>query len=424
MPGTGGSRGRVPETVTPPAPSWGAAGESRGRGASATDTGPVVYSRNVDVLRGQVLARCGTARIAGEQGLLRPLVGDLYRSGIRPGDAADALILGDCGTLSEVVSELVAQGGRPVAVPVAERARLVAGPGTQSIIETAVTQGLERNALARQMAAGPRQSAGYAMAYFPSRAASPILETSDTANALYTQATAGYGLYTFVVAGVGGDQQPSLPELLRVIDTYVLSPDGSDRPGAETHVFLVAVDPSRAGQPLGEQVDEAVNAVTAPMRRDLGLYLVGVGEMALAQRLAERPGPFLVSGPQASLVPVDGRSPRLLVDLSDLGAEYMYPVVDAFDRPVPPGPGNGQNALDAVRTRLLSLFGEGAAAAGPGDAWVFRVGGSGARGTTPGARPGGGGEREGEPAAPAPVIEYQRPRIREAGLGSGEAGQA
>lgn len=415
--------------VPPPAPQWGSVGQTPGASSRGrVDSGSRPYSQDPAALSGEVLARCGTARVSDEQGYLAPLVSDLYLSGITPGDATDALIIGDCGSLADVVSELVTQGGKSSVAEVVDRARLLGGPGVDQIIDAAVAEGLERNAAAlSQIASTGASGAGtLAMAYFPSRAVAAGLETADSANTLYSQAKAGYGLYTFVIIGAGGGDRPNLSELLRVIETYVLAAAGAAAPHAETHTFLVGVDPTRPGRPLDEQVWDAV---AAPMRRDLGVYLRRVGEDALARRMVERPGPFLVSSPEPRLLPVGTDAPRLLVDLSEVGGEYMYAVVDAYDRPVRSDALGHDAVLNAVRSRLLSLLGRAEDGAGLTDAWVFRVGGPG-QGPIPVRGPGGsgapGGRDDGEDERPNsdPGVEYQRPRIREARLRTRGFGQA
>ena len=398
----------------PPVPRWGA-GAPEGMGAPGGEpTGRPVYEGDGERLHAQVLARCTTARVAAEQGFLAPLVADLRFSGIAPGDAADVLILGDCGSLSEVVSELVAQGGRDVVPEVSRHARMLAGPGAEGIVDAAVGQGLERHAAgdSRPLPGGMAGAGGYGMAYFPSRAAAAGIESAGSASALYNRARPGFGLYTFVVPGGGPGDRTNLLELLRVIGTYVLGEDGDAGPKKETHVFLLAVDPGRSGRTLDEQLSEAVSA---PMRRDLGLYLVYIGESDLAKRLSERPGPFLISGLEPSLMPVEPGSPRLVVDLSEVGGEHMYAVVDAYDRPVPANAMDRGSLLDAVRSRLLSLVHRGENGARPQDRWVFLVKEPepGAGGASPDSF--GPDDRGGEPATPDPDPEYQRPRLREAG---------
>lgn len=412
--GCSGMPGVPGRAEVPPAPRWGAGAPAGVDGLAGEPSGRPLYEGDAERLHAQILARCTTARVAGEQGFLAPLVADLQRSGIAPGDATDVLILGDCGSLAEVVGELVAQGGRDVVPEVSRHARMLAGPGAEGIVDVAVREGLERHAAGGSalVAGGMAGEGSYGMAYFPSRAAAAGIESADSASALYNRAGPGFGLYTFVVPGGGPGDRENLLELLRVVGTYVLGEDGDAGAKKETHVFLLAVDPRRSGQTLDAQLSEAV---AAPMRRDLGLYLVYIGESALAERLNERPGPFLVSGLEPSLMPVEPGSPRLIVDLSEVGGEHMYAVVDAYDRPVPANAMDRGSLLDAVRSRLLSLVDRGENGARPKDRWVFLV-------EEP--QPGAGGESrdpfgpdgEGDgPAMPDPDLEYQRPRLREAG---------
>jgi hypothetical protein len=219
------------------------------------------------------------------------------------------------------------------------------------------------------------------MAYYPSRADSPILETAKTAATLFGNATPGYGTYTFVLLGAGFDPK-SRPdavryaELLRVIETYVLSAErGASGPSPDAHAFLVAVQPDRGAAPLVEQTGPKLSE---PMRADLAGYLGQQGQSALAERLTDRPGPFLISSQEPRLVPIGGGAPRLIVDLSNIGTENMYAVVDAYDQPVPTALGGRSDGLSPIRRRLLGLFGGRVPEEDPDpalkDAWVFRLG--------------------------------------------------
>ena len=74
----------------------------------------------------------------------------------------------------------------------------------------------------------------------------------------------------------------------------------------------------------------------------------------------------------------DGEGAQLLiVDLSAVGPEYMYTVVDAYDQPVPAGLGGRPETLAPIRQRLLGIFDRQAPEADldPSlkDAWVFRL---------------------------------------------------
>jgi hypothetical protein len=68
-----------------------------------------------------------------------------------------------------------------------------------------------------------------------------------------------------------------------------------------------------------------------------------------------------------------------VTDLSAIGTEYLYAVVDAYDRPVPLDTAGQFEALNPIRDRLLGLFSqkvpEEDLSPATKDAWVFRVGG-------------------------------------------------
>jgi len=341
---------------------------------SPAGLGVSAYSRDPLVLRHQVATRCAAARDYEEPDPLSTVVAELYLSAVDPAHAAEALILGDCGSLEAIVQELIAQGGYQVVGPVTSRASLLGGGGAQRGIEAAAAAGLDRargTPDASPQAPSPG-AATYAMAHISPNSGSAALAGADALNTLYGNATPGFGLYTFVLLSAGSGtqgamQQARYRELLRVIETYVPG-EGGGGPSPEAHAFLVAVHPERADLPLGDQTGPELSD---PMRRQLATELRGAGLGTLARRLETRPGPFLVSSPEPRLLADGAGSPRLVVDLSGVGSEYLYAVVDAFDRPVPRG---GQAAgLDAVRERLLTLPLGAEPAAAKGD-WVFRVG--------------------------------------------------
>lgn len=329
------------------------------------------FSHDPLILRHQLAARCAAARDYRESAPLARIVAELYLSAVDPGHATEALILSDCGALGAVVGELVAQGGYGVVAPVSSRASLLGGAGAQGVIEAAVAAGLDRiQATPDAPAPGPGAAGTtYAMAHFSSRAGAAALAGADALNTLYAHGTPGFGLYTFILLGPGSG--PDVPagksrsrELLRVIETYVPG-DETLGPGPEDHVFLVAVHPERLDLPLSEQTGPELSD---PMRRQLVLALRRAGYGPLARRLERRPGPFLISSPEPRLLPEGSGSPRLVVDLSSVGSEFVYAVVDAFDRRVPPGAG-----VEALRERLLALpLGPGGELI-RGDDWVFLV---------------------------------------------------
>lgn len=334
------------------------------------------------VLRDQVADLCADVRDYQSRDLLAALVADLYLSAVDPAYAADALILGGCGSLEAIVRELVAQGGYQVVGPVTLRASLLGGAGAQPGIEAAAAAGLDRargTPDASTKAASPA-AATYAMAHI-----SPGVTTlagADALNTLYANAAPGFGVYTFVLLSTGSGIQAATGqardrELLRVIETYVPG-EGSAGASPEVHAFLVAVHPERGSLPLAEQTGPELSD---PMRRRLAQELRGAGLGALAQCLETRPGPFLVASPEPRLLPGEGGSPRLVVDLSGIGNEYLYAVVDAFDRAVPSGsPAAG---LDAIQERLLALpLGTAEPAGAANASWVFRLGRAGAPGVS------------------------------------------
>ena len=458
------------QLAPPPEPAWRTTGEALGLNQPSPDRIPLgqaapvfqPLSQDPVTLRNEVGLRCGRARVEGDEGALAPLVTDLYLSGVDPALGTEALILGDCGPLALIVREMVAQGGEQVVSSVVGRALFLGGPGAEAIIESAASAGLERNLAGlgggapAGAGAGPGRagSLSYAMAYFPSRAAAEM-ETADAVNTLYSNATPGYGIYTFVLLGpqgggdsaggsgsqsgadagsdIGPGELTRYDELMRVIETYVLAADeGSRAPSPYTHAFLVAVHPELEPQDLAAQTG---SELSAPIRRDFSRYLEARGEASLARRLETRPGPFLISSLEPRLLPSSAVSPRLVVDLSDIGGEYMYAVVDAYDRPVPAERAGRPESLDAVRERLLGLFTRSVPPedldARIADAWVFRVGrppaGSGSEVTaeapaeeapgaaeeapTPGPRGATPSPGEGGPSSDRGP-GYQRPQVR------------
>ena len=81
----------------------------------------------------------------------------------------------------------------------------------------------------------------------------------------------------------------------------------------------------------------------------------------------------------------------MLVDLSTVGAAYMYAVVDAYDRRIAEDLAGKPASLLPIRGRLLDLFPTGGAAgaasseaSAPGN-WVHLLGRRAVIGPTPGA---------------------------------------
>lgn len=388
---------RSDDSLRPPKPQWRATGKPRGGRDTAKDRVPIAddapgftpFSQDLAGLRAEVSMICGSTRASKRKGALASLVADLYLSGVDPALGTEALILADCAPVASIVREMVAQGGDEVVDAVVERAFALSGPGTERSIETAASAGLALNlgVMAPTPSIAPVAPASgdshvFGMSYFPSRAESPVLETAKTVETLYSHATPGYGIYTFVLLGAGFDPRVKADvsryaELLRVIETYVLSGDrGAPGPSRGSHAFLVAVQPGRGDAPLVEQTGPKLSE---PMRADLAGYLRQQGQPVLAQRLVDRPGPFLISSLEPRLMPSDGVAPRLIVDLSAVGPEYMYTLVDAYDQPVPIELSGRPESLSPIRERLLGLFNQPVAAGdlAPAltDAWVFRLGG-------------------------------------------------
>ncbi len=327
------------------------------------------------VLRSRVAERC-THRTSDltELSLLRDLVADLAAEGVEPAAAADALILGRCGDLADIVTEVVAQGGEPAAMPVIDRAVAIAGPASILVVERAATEGL--------MLAGRERVAEFGTSRTLSSADGQLLAQFPPGVAR-TGVEPGYALYTFVLSGspaagaTAGDRRAATQELLRVIETYVLADPGEGRGqgpgqaqggGVRGHSFVVPVSGERAD---GSLVARAGADVAASARNQLAGYLRRADGVELAARLATSPGPFLVSTLEPRLVPLDPRAARLLVDLSVLGPEYMYNVVDAYDRPVPPEFAGRVGSLQSVRARLVDVLSDAGVA--PAE-WIVMLG--------------------------------------------------
>ena len=337
-------------------------------------------------LRREVASRCAE-RPGGvaDEAFLRELVTDLYAQGTHPADATEALLLGGCAAPEPVVRELVAQGGEAAAPMVIERAvSLGARPRG---VERAAADGLARYRLAAQAEPGdvatPLAGANtaYSMVYFPLAGSGEQAQQSSSLVQLFDAAAPGYGVYTFILYGdLPGTADNAVPatyrELLRVIETYVVASDNATAaPDARAHSFLVPVHGERGGMALAEQTGPELSA---QMRGEFASYLRAAGQPELAQRLSTARGPFLVSSLEPRLLPADRQASRLLVDLTDIGPEYMVAVVDAYDRPIAPDAVGKPDALLAIRDRLLSLFPDQStdahAAAPPVGRWVYPLG--------------------------------------------------
>lgn len=298
--------------------------------------------------------------------------------GERPGGADP---LGTPGQLRADRGDLAGDGvandsGATVAVELG-RPRLDASPQGRaadvprsSLPDLAATDGFDAGVL-------------YAMAYFPA----PSGVESERANSLaelYVDARPGYGLYSFLLGGPLDARAPedvlAYGELLRVIDTYVMNGGGpaADGGGAGRHGFLLQVDAQRSDGELYERVRPGLSLqMQNALARQLRLY----GHTELADRLEGSTGPFLVTSLRPSLIPIDARQPLLVVDLHDLGAEYMYSLVDVYDRPIPGDLLGRPESLSVIARRLQQIFPsrrvDSGAAPAPSGGWIWLVGGAG-----------------------------------------------
>lgn len=231
----------------------------------------------------------------------------------------------------------------------------------------------------------------YAMAYFPSPSGVET-ERANRLGELYGDARPGYGLYTFILGGPVGASSTAdadaYSEFLRVIETYVMNnPEGaSDSEGR--HGFLIQVDaakpPDEASLDL-ELIDRARPGLSLQIQSILARQLRMFGQVELADRLEHSDGPFLVTSLQPSLIPRSGPMPLLIVDLHDLGPEYMYSLVDAYDRPIPPDLLGRPGSLSAIGRRIQAMFPnrrvDSGAAPPPSGEWIWLIGAPG-RGDT------------------------------------------
>lgn len=344
--------------------------------------GSYIYSHDPRQLEREVSQACEGARSRGESEILRALVADLDFSAVHPAAATQALLKGNCGGVSDVVEEMVAQGGREALDAVVERARMIEGERASRQIESAAAAGLARRTGLAEVEQGLAQEdpPSYGMLYFPSVAEGSKLVTAVALNRLYEEAIPGYGIYTFVLSGRGfthprGEDVARYSEFFRMLETYVSAADGEDGgPSAEAHVFLVPINPERIGTPL---VDQSAADLADVMRRHLIQTLRHEGHRALAARLDKGAGPFLVATLEPSLLPSDSTVPWLITDLSDLGPENVYGVVDAFDRPIPAEMSGRPESLSLIRERLLGLPVRAAGNQGvkvDASTWVFMLG--------------------------------------------------
>ena len=331
-----------------------------------------LYSRDPERLARELRLVCARADPSGR--FLRGLVADLYFSEVPPAVATGALLDADCANPSEIVEEMLARGGAESREGVLDQVRQRLGNGVARQIESAAAAGLARHAGRQEVAAMPLSgdSADHGMLYFPSAGQGSRLVTAMALNQLYEETLPGYGVYTFVLMGGGFDRSAGADmarysELFRMIETYVSGArDEHTPPSSEAHVFLI---PIRPGDPAAALVDQADSDLSDLMRRHFGEILRHAGHRRLAARLEQGAGPFLVAASEPRLLPSTPNSPRLVVDLSGMGPEHIYGIVDAYDRPISAGMRGRSESLGAIRERLLGLpVAEGEAG------WIFVIG--------------------------------------------------
>lgn len=344
--------------------------------------GAYLYSHDPRRLELEVTRACEGASRSGDKDPLRSLIADLYFSGVHPATATEALIRSNCAEPSEIVEEMVAQGGRESLEAVVSRARMLADTGERRRIESAAAAGLAREAdlVAVEYGLVPEELPAYGMLYFPSVGENSKLVTVIALNRLYEEAVPGYGIYTFVLLGRGfgtlsGEDARRYGEFFRMIETYVSATDEeAGAPSAEAHAFLIPVNPERIGSPL---IDQTAFDLSEVMRRHLIQSLRHEGHGSVASRLEKGAGPFLVATLEPSLLPSRSDVSMLVTDLSQVAPEHVYGVVDAFDRPIPNETRGRPESLSAIRKRLLGLPAssvDASATNADASAWVFMLG--------------------------------------------------
>ncbi|MFB1489409.1 MULTISPECIES: hypothetical protein [unclassified Thiocapsa] len=347
---------------------------------------PVLFSQDPEILRAEVAAECLSARsmsITTRDGL-DALVASLYSSVIDPAEGTEALILGNCAPTADIVREMVAKGGEQVLAPVVERARALSAPQARREIETSAADGLTRRLELNGLGSAPtRLARDHAMAYFPSAGSAVRIETPSRLDRLYRRAVPGFGVYTFVMVGPNVERlaeadQARHRELFRLIETYAaVGGDAEAAPRPDAHVFLIPVDAELGGMPLFNQV---AADLSDGMRMKLVADLRERGDAGLAVRLQKGSGPFLVAGLEPDLLPGGAGAYRLVADLSGLGIEHLYAVVDAFDRGIGPELGGRPESLAAIRDRLRDVWarqsGDAETVATTESVWFFMLGGT------------------------------------------------
>jgi hypothetical protein len=320
----------------------------------------VFFSQDPELLRAEVSAECRAIRSSRSAEAIPTLVNDLYLSVVDPAEATEALIRGDCAPVPVIVRELVLRGGQRAIEPVVGRAIALSPPNQRAAIEAAAVDGLARHSELIGLGAGPtRRAREVAMAYFPSAGPPARAESGTTSDRLYRTAIPGYGIYTFVLVGgsvetLADADQARHRELFRLIETYAaVGGEEGEAPHRDAHVFVVPVDDELAGAPLFNQVS---SDLSDRMRLRLIEVLRGRGLTALAARLESGTGPFLIAGTEPDLLSGGPGSPRLIADLSAMGVEHIYAVVDGFDREVSADLVGRPESMAALYDRLVTLL--------------------------------------------------------------------
>lgn len=341
--------------------------------------GPVL--RSALLLVAALLIGCaGTAQRDAGGGLLT-----------RPGEVAEGAGVGHAGPGSPASGpESQTVSGRAPAVEAAP-GRSSATPGAATSVnglghpqsDAERQDGLQYGPPRLEDTSGFDAGVLYAMAYFPAPSGVRV-ERANHIGALYGDARAGYGLYSFLLGGPvearSSEDVAGYAELLRAIETYVLDPSGDVPRGAGRHGFLVQVDPLRTDQDLYAQVTPGLSLqIQSALARQLRLH----GQVELADRLDASTGPFLVTSLRPSLLPVDELQPLLVVDLTQVGPEYMYSLVDVYDRPVPGDLVGRAESLSVLARRLQQMFPsrqvDRSAAPPPSGGWIWLIGEPGQR---------------------------------------------
>lgn len=334
---------------------------STARSPAADQAARQHFSRERRELRAQVAAACRQGGESGDPARLRLLVDALYASGVDPGAATEALRQAGCASPAEIAFEMVGQGGEASLPAVAGQFQGVRDPAARKRIASALADGLARYAGETAARAGeevPEPTPTYGMLYLPAVGDSARWDSSIALNRLYEDAIPGYGIYTFVILGRGsaddsGEEATRYRELFRVLETYVTGAEQEfGQPSPASHVFLIPIKLGEMDAPL---LDQVARDLSDHMRLVLTRDLRHAGYARLAARLERGAGPFLVSTLEPHLLPAHGSAPRLVTDLSAIGPEYIYGVVDAYDRAVPAGAEGQARQLKVLLERLREM---------------------------------------------------------------------